>query len=505
MSSKIMFSSIKEATQPANVQEQTDPAPVLLPSDFSDVGQAQVFADFFGDRLAYTPATGFLTYARGLWEASDSQAQLMAQQLTSEQLDEANDLYKGAVAELMLNGGLSLITALSPKRAAERFDAEQARAYNRMKDSERYKAFAVSRRDSGRISATLREAMPLVEIPLEILDADPYLLNTPSGTVNLRTGEMQPHKPVDFLTRQTLVDPSESGAQIWSDALSVFFCNDGDLIRYAQEIAGLSAVGRVFVEQLVIAYGSGRNGKSSFWNSLSRVLGTYSGHLSADALTQGCRRNIKPELAELRGKRLVLAAELEEGTRLSTSFLKSLCSTDDIYAEPKYRAPFSFRPSHTAVLFTNYLPRIDALDMGTWRRLVVLPFNAQIEGSGEIKNFADYLLDNAGGAILAWIVEGARRVIGSNFKIEPPEAVRAATAAYRKRSDWIQAFLDERCVLKHDSKARSGEVYQAYREYCMNAGEEARSTTDFYTALSFAGISRRRTRDGVMLLGLQLS
>lgn len=98
--------------------------------------------------------------------------------------------------------------------------------------------------------------------------------------------------------------------------------------------------------------------------------------MSADALTMGCKRNVKPELAEAKGKRLLIASELEEGVRLNTSIIKQLCSTDEIFAEKKYKDPFSFTPSHTLVLYTNHLPRVGANDPGTWRRLIVIPFHA---------------------------------------------------------------------------------------------------------------------------------
>lgn len=129
----------------------------------------------------------------------------------------------------------------------------------------------------------------------------------------------------------------------------------------------MQGIGKVCVEGLIIAYGEGRNGKSTFWNTLSRVLGTYSGNMSADTLTVGCKRNVKPELAEAKGKRIIIAAELEEGMRLNTSNVKQLCSTDEIYAEKKYKDPFSFVPSHTLVLYTNHLPKVGAIDAGTWR------------------------------------------------------------------------------------------------------------------------------------------
>ena len=142
----------------------------------------------------------------------------------------------------------------------------------------------------------------------------------------------------------------------------------------------------------MISYGAGSNGKSTFWNSIAGALGSYSGNISADTLTVGCKRNVKPELAEAKGKRLLIAAELEEGMRLNTSTVKQLCSTDEIFAEKKYKDPFSFKPSHTLVLYTNHLPKVGAMDDGIWRRLIVIPFNAKIEGKSDVKNYSEHLL-----------------------------------------------------------------------------------------------------------------
>lgn len=275
-------------------------------------------------------------------------------------------------------------------------------------------------------------------------------------------------------------------------------------MNYVQEIVGLSAIGKVYFEALIIAYGEGRNGKSTFWNTVSRVLGTYSGNMSADTLTVGCKRNVKPELAEAKGKRLLIAAELEEGMRLNTSNVKQLCSTDEIYAEKKYKDPFSYVPSHTLVLYTNHLPRVGAIDQGTWRRLIVIPFNAKITGNADIKNFADYLYEKAGGAILKWIMEGAKRVIEKGYHIEQPQVVTDAIERYKDNNDWLAHFLTECCEVGKPYTAKSGEVYTAYRNYCTQVGEYIRSTTDFYTALESAGFERKKTKTGIRILGLQL-
>ena len=471
----------------------------LKPSDYSDVGQATVLAREYEGKLRYSPSTDFLVYNGRFWEESKPKAQAVAQELTTRQLEEAE-------TEIKKNGAWELLASMGSKKAAMAFSSEQARSFQKYENATTYRNYAIKRRDSKYITAALKEAHPMVEIDQRQLDADEFLLNTPSATYDLRIGlpSAHEHTPADFITKQTTVDPSGDGMDIWQDALETFFCGDNELIDYVQEIAGLSAIGKVCVEGLIIAYGEGRNGKSTFWNTLSRVLGTYSGNMSADTLTVGCKRNVKPELAEAKGKRIIIAAELEEGMRLNTSNVKQLCSTDEIYAEKKYKDPFSFVPSHTLVLYTNHLPKVGAIDAGTWRRLIVIPFNAKIEGSSDIKNYADYLFNKAGSAILKWIMTGAKRVIEKDYHIVKPAVVEAAIQKYKDNNDWLSQFLDECCEVGSGLIAKSGEVYNAYRSYCMQVGDYIRSTTDFYTALECAGFERKRNKSARLILGLQL-
>lgn len=478
----------------------------LKPSDYSDVGQATVLAREYEGKLRYSPSTDFLVYNGRFWEESKPKAQAVAQELTTRQLEEAETEIKKATDEMMKNGAWELLASMGPKKAAMAFSPEQARSFQKYESATTYRNYAIKRRDSKYITAALKEAHPMVEIDQRQLDADEFLLNTPSATYDLRIGlpSAHEHTPADFITKQTTVDPSDDGMDIWQDALETFFCADNELIDYVQEIAGLSAIGKVCVEGLIIAYGEGRNGKSTFWNTLSRVLGTYSGNMSADTLTVGCKRNVKPELAEAKGKRIIIAAELEEGMRLNTSNVKQLCSTDEIYAEKKYKDPFSFVPSHTLVLYTNHLPKVGAIDAGTWRRLIVIPFNAKIEGSSDIKNYADYLFNKAGGAILKWIMTGAKRVIEKDYHIVKPAVVEAAIQKYKDNNDWLSQFLDECCEIDSSYSAKSRDVYNAYRSYCMQVGDYIRSTTDFYTALECAGFERKRSKSARLLFGLQL-
>lgn len=478
----------------------------LKPGDYSDIGQAKVLAREYGGELRYTAATDYLRFCGQYWVESKQQAVGAAEEFLDLQLEDAKDEVsrtKQALMEL----GVSEDDIVSGGKALEKkISSSQTDAYLAYKTALAYKAFVMKRRDMKYIVSALQAAKPMLEINVSDLDKDGFLLNTPDGTYYLPDGleGRRDHSSEDYITKITAAEPGDKGEELWQDSLNTIFCGDAELIDYVQQIVGMAAVGRVYMESLVIAYGEGRNGKSTFWNTIARVLGTYSGNMSSDTLTVGCKRNVKPELAEAKGKRLIIAAELEEGMRLNTAVVKQMCSTDEIFAEKKYKDPFSFTPSHTLVLYTNHLPRVGANDPGTWRRLIVIPFHARIEGAGDVKNYADFLVSEAAPAVMAWIIEGAKKVISRNFHIPCPACVEDAIKSYREDNDWLGHFLGECCEVAANYTEKSGELYRAYRCYCAQTGEYARSTADFYNALEMAGFSRRRTKAGITVYGLRL-
>jgi len=476
------------------------------PGDYSDVGQAEVLAKYFSGELRYSPATHFIRYCSHYWQESEPGAQAVAHELTRRQLEEATKELQSAMKLLTENGGQEILENASKAKAESLMNDAQLEAYREFLAAKAYQSFTIRRRDSKNITATLKESRPMLEISPRDLDADCFLLCTPAATYNLREGMAgaSEHSPEDFITKMTSVSPSAKGEQLWQNSLKLIFCGNQELIDYVQMICGLAAIGKVYVEALIIAYGGGRNGKSTFWNAISRVLGLYSGNISADTLTVGCRRNIKPEMAEVKGKRLLIAAEMQEGARLNDSIVKQLCSTDDVFAEKKYKDPFSFTPCHTLVLYTNHLPKVSASDDGIWRRLIVIPFDAKIEGSSDIKNYGEYLYQNAGESILAWLIEGAKKVISLDYKIPVPECVQKAIAEYRAQNNWFAHFLEDKCELDASFRESSSSLYRAYRNYCVDTNEYIRSTTDFYSALEAAGHSRIKVKNKRFFTGLQL-
>lgn len=479
----------------------------LKPADYSDIGQAKVLAKEYGVELRYTAATDYIRFCGEYWIESKQQAVGAAEEFLDLQLADAKDDVRRAKQALLDAGVAEDDITAGGKALEKKISGDQTDAYLAYLSALAYQAFVMKRRDMKYVVSALQAAKPMLEISVSDLDQDGFLLNTPDGTYYLPDGleGRRDHSPEDYITKITAAGPGNQGKELWLDALDTIFCQDQTLIDYVQQIVGMAAVGRVYIEAMIIAYGEGRNGKSTFWNVISRVLGTYSGNMSADTLTVGCKRNVKPELAEAKGKRLIIAAELEEGMRLNTSVVKQMCSTDEIFAEKKYKDPFSFTPSHTLVLYTNHLPRVGANDPGTWRRLIVIPFNAKIEGSGDIKNYADYLVSEAAPSVMAWIIEGAKKAISRNFHIPAPACVEDAIKSYREENDWLGHFLDECCEVDKAYREKSGELYQEYRSYCMRTGEYARSTTDFYNALELAGFMRQKTKTGNFIRGLRIT
>ena len=478
------------------------------PDEYTDVGQATAVAAHFDKALRYSTATKFIHFNGVYWEENQPSAQAVVHELTRRQLKEARARVAEAVARMQETGALETAMGLTERAARQRMKKDdQIESFEAYIAAKKYLDFALKRQDSKYITNTLHEVQPMLQISVSDLDTDEFLLCTPAATYDLRLGlaGANEHDPEDFITQVTKVSPGKAGKAMWDDCLQTIFCGDADLIEYVQLVCGMAAVGRVKQEALIIAYGDGRNGKSTFWNTIAAVLGTYSGKISADVLTTASAyKNVKPELAELRGKRLVIASELQGGTRLNDSTLKQLCSTDPIRAEKKYKDPFDFIPSHSLVLYTNHLPRVSEVDEGTWRRLIVVPFKAHIEGSADKKNYGDELLQKAGESILAWIVEGAQKAIEMDYKIPLPACVEEASAAYRDSNDWFGSFIEEECVVGETMECKSRELYDAYRLHCEGTGDYCRSTADFYSMVDRQGFKRFNRKRIRMIKGLTI-
>ena len=476
-------------------RESETNAESVKPQDYSDAGNAAAFVEKYGDGLIYTDALGWLSWNGRQWERNDHAATAKATAFSAQMLEGAakgNRAARIRLAEAEADkdeGGDG--NALAVIKA----EATSAQAFLK---------WALQTRNASRIRNMLELSRPALLIKADRIDADPFDLNTPAGIVNLRTGELRAHDRQALCSRITVASPNQTGAELWDSFLDLITCEDGGLRGFLQLVAGMALIGRVYQEGIILAYGSGRNGKSTFFNAVGATLGDYAGSIDVSALTTE-RQNRGASLATLRGKRLVVTGELEEGSRLSVATLKRLASTDELVIEEKYRAPETIKQTHTLCLFTNHLPRVGSTDAGTWRRLIVVPFRAEISMGSAVQNYAERLVEEAGGAILSWAIEGAVNFYRNGCKLPIPDAVEEITDAYRQREDWLNNFLSECCDREPLARERASVLYETYREYARSVGDYVRRITDFNHAMEVAGFQNIHPNNRSVWVGVRVS
>lgn len=456
--------------------ENDTPLSTFVPTDFTDVGQARVLADAYKHCLCYCNGMGWLTYEDGVWKRSETAAHAFSQKLTYLQLEEA------------LNVRNCNIGSKRPLKS----------------DADDYLKYIANRRTSARIAATLKEAIPMLCIETVDLDANPLILNTPAGEVHLDTGEITSHDPEHHITHITKASPSEENTEIWHSFLNQISCGNEEIADFLQQFAGMAAIGKVYEERLVIALGSGGNGKSTFFNAVQDVLGDYAGTIRSELMIASNDSGKKFEYAGLRGKRFLLAEELEEGKQMDTAAIKHLCSTGDINAQFKGKDVFTFKPSHSTVLCTNHMPAVKTVDNGTWDRLIVVPFKGRFRNQGnEVKNYGAYLVDNCGGAILKWIIDGAQRYIQNNYKLIIPEAIQEEIHNYQAENDWVADFFGKCLCFEPSESAAASDLYAVYLTYCEGYNILPLPQTKVMPRIAEQyGVSKKRTSKGFLYTGV---
>ena len=462
----------------------------VRPNEFTDTDNARIFAEVYRGRAIYATSLGWLVWDGKTWLNDDLKAIALSMSLTDKMLAEADQECVSAYTKLA-------------EVAASEDSEDKKKAAKQVRNAEAYRKHARNSRSRSKIDAIQNLSRALVGIKPDKLDANPYELNTPAGIVNLETGQITPHDPKKLCTKITSCSPGQKGKAIWEEFLKVVSCNDPKMENFLQQIAGMAAVGRVYEECVCMALGSGANGKSSFFNALAAVLNGYACRIDPGILI-ATNQGKNYDLAVLKGVRLAVAAETDESARLSSAGIKQLASTDKIYAERKYKDPEEFTPSHSLILYTNYAPRVGSTDNGTWRRIVLIPFDAKINPSEDIKNYADYLVSEAGESVLSWIIEGAKNFIAAGHKLIKPEFIEMALEEYQNQNDWMGEFLEEFCDMGQGNTAKAGTLYTTYHEWAKSAHGFARRTDAFGAELEKRGFMKRRTKAGALWHGLSL-
>lgn len=355
------------------------------------------------------------------------------------------------------------------------------------------------------IRAFLELAKCELSITSSILDQQPYLLNTLSGTVDLKTGELRKHDPTDNLTK---ICPfhfnADADCSTWLEFLETIL-PDPSVREYLQKAIGYSLTGAVRERAFFICYGFGRNGKSVFIDTISKLLGDYSRNTTADSLMRKQNGSIPNDLARLKGARFVTTAETDEGRQLHESLIKSLTGGDRITARYLFNEYFDFYFEGKLWLATNHKPVIKDQSNGMWDRIKLIPFVVTISPDRAIDKdeLVDLLLGEAAG-ILAWAVAGCLKWQSEKRLVTPP-AIEREVAQYKYEQDSIAQFLLEKTETGEFFQIENSVLFGAYRDYCRENNEFEFSHRRFSQKLIERGFTQSRQSkrywNGIRLAG----
>jgi putative DNA primase/helicase len=445
----------------------TKDAGAIAPYHPTDLGNAERLLAAHGDDLRFCPTWGaWLTWDGMRWAVDDLQE----------------------VARRAIAVARALYT-----EAGQRTDQAERAALG---------AWALKCESDQRRRAMIRTAEALTAIRPQVLDRDPWLLTTGNGTVDLRTGELLPHRRADLATKLAPVtyDP-DATAPTWEAFLERIMAGNDELIGFLQRAAGYSLTGDIREQCMMILYGSGANGKTTLLETLAAMMGDYATKTPTETLLVKRGDTIPADVARLRGARLVTAVEAEEGQRLAESLVKQMTGGDTLTARKLYGDFFEFHPTFKLWLGSNHKPAIRGTDLAIWRRIRLVPFGVTIPEPEQDKTLPDKLRGELPG-ILAWAVRGC--LDWQRHGLRAPAPVLAATAQYRGEQDVLGTWLDDCCVLGANNQAPAGALYASYRTWTDERGERTECGTVFARRLAERGFDKYRAGKGIMYIGLGL-
>lgn len=386
---------------------------------------------------------------------------------------------------------------------------------------------AIKTQSAAKLAAMTQLAQSEAGIPIlpELLNSNPWLLNCRNGTLDLQTGELRPHRQEDYITQLCPWEyHHDAKCPRWECILGDIFAAESDasedafnaeLIAFIQRSFGYCLTGITTESVLIVAHGTGANGKTTVLNVAQELLGPdYAMKGTHDLLIAQRGESHPTALADLHGKRLVIVSETSAGSKFNEALVKDLTGNELVRARRMREDFWQFHPTHKLILQTNNRPRVEGLDVGIWRRLRLVPFAVRFwcpdepakkgeqrpERLRQDKGLASALRNEMPG-ILAWAVRGCLDWQRSGLGL--PESVRAATDQYREEQDYIGEFLSEKCRLGAAFDVKASELFQAYKAWAEARGERPWSIPRFSEALDHHGLGKRKSsviyRTGVTL------
>lgn len=307
-------------------------------------------------------------------------------------------------------------------------------------------------------------------------------------TVELRTGVIRTARPEDYATKCTGAEP-DGDCPLWRKFLAEITNSDTDLQSYLQRMAGYCLTGLTIEHVLFFCYGTGANGKSVFINTLAGVWGDYAVTAPMETFVASHNERHPTDLASLRGARLVVAQETEQGRRWAESKIKALTGGDRISARFMRQDFFEFVPQFKLLIAGNHKPGLRGVDEAIRRRFHLIPFQVTIpEAKRDLRLFEK--LKGEWGGILQWAVDGCLE--WQRIGLAPPAAVRQATEAYLAAEDALANWLDECCEKSVLAQAELRDLYNSWAKWCERSGEQPSTQRSFSQALEDRGYQKRR-------------
>jgi putative DNA primase/helicase len=338
------------------------------------------------------------------------------------------------------------------------------------------------------------------------LDAKTMLLGCANGVVDLNSGQLLNHNPNMLMTKSTnVIFDRFAQCPLWEAFLYQTFLGDKDTITYLQKSLGYSLTGDVSEELVHFCIGFGRNGKTLLTNVIYNVLGDYSIVIDTDMLMAHDNQSpnaASPQVTRLQGARFAVANEIEDGRRLNDKHLKILASKQSITAREMYSSPIEFMPQHKIWVTTNHKPAVSDHTEALWRRVRVVPFRHTVPLEEVDYKLEDKLLEEKSG-ILNWLIDGC--LMWQKDRLLPSEEIKRASAEYKKESDILGSFIDERCTFEKGASVVKSVLYSDYKVWCSINSHYPLSQIKFTSKLVHLGIEEKRSSSERMYLGLKLN
>jgi len=322
-------------------------------------------------------------------------------------------------------------------------------------------------------------------------DADPWLLGTPAGTVDLRTGKLREAQAEDYITMSAAVVPAVPGtpAPIWLSHLDRITNRNKELQRYLQRFFGYALTGSIREHAFGFGHGSGANGKGVTLNTIKSILGDYAITIPTEMLMVSQSDRHPTDLARLRGVRLAIGSETEEGKRWAESKIKALTGGDPIAARFMRQDFFEFEPQFKLFVVGNHRPSLRGIDEAMRRRLHLVPFKVTIPEEERDHDLPEKLRSEWP-ATLQWCIDGC--LAWQQEGLSPPDIVRAATEDYLDSEDAMSLWIEESTTPDVNAWEASGALFASWKRWAEAAGEYVGSQKRFSATLQERGFTPKR-------------